>query len=69
MMSVEYVLILGYKIIALKWKNEEQSSKDLPSNIEEQDGSKYFIHDEYDMVIIEYPNEKFAECFTWCCMI
>ena len=46
MKSVEYVLILGYKSIALKWQNEEQSSKDLSSNIEEQASPKKSIHDE-----------------------
>ena len=44
--SVECVLILGCNGIALKLKNEEQSSMDLPSNIEEQVGPTYFIHDE-----------------------
>jgi len=67
--SVECVIISGYNGISLKWKNEEQSSKDLPSNIGEQGGPKHFIHDEHDMVIIEYPNGKYAEGFTWWCMI
>ena len=62
--SVECVIISSCNAIALKWKNEEQSSKDIPSNIGEQGGPKHFIHGEQDMVIIEYPNGKYAEGFT-----
>jgi len=64
MISVECVLILGCKIIALKWQSEEKSSKEFSSNIEEQAGPKQPIHDEYDKIIIEYPNEKFAAIYT-----
>ena len=64
MTSVECMLILGCKIIALRRKNEENSSKDFPSNNEEQAGPKQTIHEEYDMVIMDHPNEMFAEGVT-----
>ena len=64
MTSVESMLILGCKIIALQWQSEEQSSKEGPSNNEEQAGPKQTIHEEYDMVIMDHPNEMFADSST-----
>ena len=46
MTSVECMLILVCKIIALQWQIEEQSSKEGSSNNEEQAGPKESIHEE-----------------------
>ena len=46
MTSVDCVLILDCKIIALQWQSEEQSSKEDSSNNEEQAGPKQSIYEE-----------------------
>ena len=64
MTSVESMLILGCKIIALQWQSEKQSTIEGSSINEEQAGPTQTIHEEYDMVIMDHPNEMFAEGVT-----
>ena len=46
MKSLECMVILGCKIIALQWQSEEKSSTEGSSNNEEQVGPKQSIHEE-----------------------
>ena len=52
MRSVERVLILGYKILSLKWQDEYYISKDLSSNVANHAGPSISIYDELEVIII-----------------
>ena len=50
--SVEYMLILGCNNIALKWQDEDQTSKDIPSHVIKHASPNQSIYDEFEITII-----------------
>ena len=64
MISVECMLIMGCKQVALKWQEKDWIFKDPLSKVMDHVGPNHSIQSEWHITTICHPNQKFVEGYV-----